>query len=399
LQWWVVCLPSVIIIGNVAAGMYGLGAAGQAAYMQKLFIVTGLATVAQVLAGHRLPLVLGPAAVLLVGMTCADAPSPEAVYTAMAVSGALVSLAALCGLLSRLRLFFTPRIVAVVLMLIAVSLAPSILRLSFADGAPPASSAFVLLVVLFLLGCNRFFCEAAKPLIVCIGLAGGGFAHVLLFGGVSAPIVLPASLPLFIRPEAHIPTILSFLFCSIALLVNELSSIEAIGRMIGAEDMEQRTRRGVALQGAANVAAGSLGVIGSVDYTMSAGIIAATGCASRYTLLPAGAGLALCGLFPSLVRLFASIPGPVMGALLLYLMTAQLASGLTLLSAGKCLEEFAGGCVVALPLMIGILVSFAPPAAFAGMPEWLRPIAGNGFVMGVAAVVVLEHWLCRPEAG
>jgi xanthine/uracil permease len=88
-----------------------------------------------------------------------------------------------------------------------------------------------------------------------------------------------------------------------------------------------------------------------------------------------------------------------MGALLLYLMTTQLASGLTLLGSGQSLENFAAGCTVALPLMIGLLISFAPAEAFSGMPEWLRPIAGNGFVMGVATVVILEHWLCRSPAG
>lgn len=89
-------------------------------------------------------------------------------------------------------------------------------------------------------------------------------------------------------------TILAFLFCYIALIVNELGSIQAVGHMLQADQMGQRTTRGVGIVGVTNVLSGLFGVIGPVDYSMSPGVISATGCASRYTLLPAGAGLILC---------------------------------------------------------------------------------------------------------
>lgn len=62
-----------------------------------------------------------------------------------------------------------------------------------------------------------------------------------------------------------------FLFCFIALIVNELGSIQAVGRMIGADHMERRTTRGVGITGLANVVSGALGIVGPVDYSMSPG--------------------------------------------------------------------------------------------------------------------------------
>ena len=62
-----------------------------------------------------------------------------------------------------------------------------------------------------------------------------------------------------------------------------------------------------------NVLSGLFGVIGPVDYSMSPGVISATGCASRYTLLPAGAGLILCAFFPSVVGMLVTIPGDLAG--------------------------------------------------------------------------------------
>ena len=154
-------------------------------------------------------------------------------------------------------------------------------------------------------------------------------------------------------------TILAFLFCYIALIVNELGSIQAVGHMLQADHMDRRTTRGVGIVGVVNMLSGLFGVIGPVDYSMSPGVISATGCASRYTLLPAGVGLILCAFFPSLWMLV-TIPGVVMGAILLYLMATQLAAGLQMLVREKAITDFDSGVVVGLPLMVALLLSFAP---------------------------------------
>ncbi len=400
LQWWVVSLPSVIIMGMVVARLQFPGLGGQIGYMQKLFWLMGGVTVVQVFYGHRLPLVVGPASTLLVGLMVSVSAGVNAMYTAILAGGALLALAATAGLLSRLRFFFTPRIVAVILALIAFTLSPTILRLTL-DGTKNASFnlCFALVMVFALVLCNAALPGVWKSLTVLFGISGGSVAY---FGAVGFP-VLPA-LPadgggtlLLAAFELHPGALLSFFFCFLALAINELGSIEAVGHMLGAEDMDGRIRRGSALQGLGSVAAGALGVIGPVDFSLSAGLITATGCASRYTLVPAGAALALCGFFPRLILVLSCIPGVVMGSLMLYLMAAQLAGGLALLVRDRGVTDFAGGMVVGLPLMIGLLVSFAPPIALQGIPEFLRPVAGNGFVMGTAAVIILEHVVFRKK--
>ncbi len=128
---------------------------------------------------------------------------------------------------------------------------------------------------------------------------------------------------------------------------------------------------------------------------MSAGVIEATGCSSRFPLIVAGLGLVACAFFPSFIFLLEGIPSPVMGALLLYLMSGQLASGLEMLVAERGIRDFNSGLTVALPLMIGLLVTFAPTRFLASCPALLRPLAGNGFIMGTLAVVLLEHVVLR----
>lgn len=401
-QWWVVSLPSVIILGLVVARLHSADLALQTFYLQKLFAVAGAVTAIQALFGHRLPLVVGPAATLLVGLVASLSSGEGAVYTSIFVGGALLALAGLSGALARLRSFFTPRIVAVVLVLIAFTLAPTILRLAFPG---PQDTLFHLLftlgAVFLLVVLNAALPGVWKSLTVIIGMAGGTLVYFYA-NGFPSPPQAPAggALPLLLAsPELHPGTLLAFLFCFLALLINELGSVESVGQMLKTKDMDARIKRGVGIQGAANMCAGGLGVLGTVDFSVSAGIIAATGCASRYPLVPAGLGLLACAFLPQAILLLSCIPDPVMGALMLYLMSTQLASGLTMLSAEGGVRDFTGGIIVGLPLMIGLLIAFAPAEMLAALPGALRPIAGNGFVMGTLTVLALEHLVFRTRSG
>lgn len=400
LQWWVVSLPCVVIMGVVVARLHYTDAAAQIWYMRKLFAVMGAATVFQVLVGHRLPLVIGPAATLLVGLLTSLAAGVDALYTAIFLGGAALTIAGIAGFFTRLRVFFTPRIVAVVLILIAFTLSPTILRLIEGQGRGDAFPlCFALGMVFTLVVVNDKLKGAAKSLTVLIGMLGGTAIFCLFKGFPELPALAAgtAPLPWFIGFEAHPGTLLAFIFCFLALTINELGSIEAVGQTLKAEGMAGRIRRGVGLTGLANMASGSLGVIGPVDFSLSTGVIAATGCASRFTLVPAGLGLFACAFSSTFVAVLAAIPGPVMGALLLYLMATQLASGLAMLVSEKGVTDFSSGVIVGLPLMIGLVIAFSPSGVFDAFPDVLRPVIGNGFVMGTLTVIVLEHAVFRKK--
>ena len=63
-QWFILAVAVVVTSVFVAQGT----PAEKLFYAQKLFIIMGITGFIQVIWGHRLPLVTGPAAVLLVGV-------------------------------------------------------------------------------------------------------------------------------------------------------------------------------------------------------------------------------------------------------------------------------------------------------------------------------------------
>ena len=401
LQWWIVSLPCVVIMGIIVSQLHYTDVAEQTFYLQKLFGIMGIAMIVQVLWGHRLPLIIGPASVLLIGILSTVSSGIAAVYTGIMIGGLVLTVLAYSGLLGKLQFVFTPRIVTVILILIAFTLTPVILKLVLGDTVHALFNLFfTLLMVLALVVGNKLLRGIWKSTTVLWGIVGGVLVYYLANGFPTLTStgsgIMPEQATLFNFPlEFETGTILAFLFCYIALIVNELGSIQAVGHMLQADRMDRRTSRGVGIVGVTNVLSGMFGVIGPVDYSMSPGVISATGCASRYTLIPAGIGLILCAFFPSVVGILVTIPGVVMGAILLYLMATQLAAGLQMLVREKAITDFDNGVVVGLPLMVALLLSFAPEEVLNLIPSLFRPIVGNGFVMGVITVLIMEHLIFK----
>ena len=406
LQWLAVSIPFAVIVGGIAARVHFAGDADlQTFYLQKMIFITGVTTVAQVAWGHKLPLIVGPADILLVGVLSSLTAGVPAIYTSILICGGIFILTAASGVLGRLRRLFTPRIIVTILFLIAFTLTPAINELIFGrEGQPQFNLVFVLLLVLGMLIGNRLLPGIWKSMTVLLGMVTGSAAYFAVWGLPVPPetgaVFGFAGSGLFLPSFEFNPgTVLAFLICYIALFVNEIGSIEAAGQMFGVTDMEKRTGRAVGIFGVSNILSGLGGVLGSVDYTLSLGVVSATGCASRFTIIPAGIGLALFALCPHAIMLLTCVPGVVMAAVLLHLLTSIIASAFSMLTREGAISGFNSGLVIGLPLMLAIVVAFTPQESLAACPELLKPVAGNAFVLSTLFAMLLEHVVLRDKPG
>ena len=404
LQWLVVSVPTILILGRVLGVIHFEDAASQIFYMQKLFALGGVFMIIQILWGHRLPLIIGPASVLLIGIVSSLSFSYSVIYTSVAIGGLFLLFLSLSGLLAKIDFLFTSRIIVVILFLIAFTLAPVILNLLFENSAGFENFHlwFAIILVILMLLMNKWFVGAWKSIVILLGIVIGTVVYLWLKPTqLSEPTAISAILSsdktnLFIFPlEFDFGVIAAFIFCYLALLINELGSIQSVGSMLSLKDMDKRTERGVAVIGVSNILAGISGVIGLVDFSFSPGIISATRCASRYVLIPAGIGLVLMSLFPGVVSILNQTPSLVIGAIMFYLMVTQLASGFHLMQKQKAVIDFESAIIIGFPIMLAVLISFLPQAVVSSIPLIVRPIISNGFVMGVVTVIVCEHVIFR----
>lgn len=402
LQWFVLAIAVVTTSLFIAVGT----PAERVLYAQKVFALMGITTILQVFWGHRMPIVVGPAAVLLVGIITALASQgadvdTDKIYTSLVVGGALVTIVAAGHLLERIQRIFTPRIVVVILMLIALTLSPTIRNLIFPAGQEARYGFglwFTIIGVFSMAVASHAARGVWKSVVIPAALVIGSIAYYLIYGGfgeVFASYTDSDGALLLPHLKFDGGMIAAFVFCYVALLINDIGSIQSLGAMLETPDTDRRCRRGIGITGAMNMVAGAMGVIGPVNYSMSPGVIASSSCASRYALIPPGIGLIVCAMVPQLIALLSAIPNTVIGVILLYLMGTQLAAALQMTAATRSTLTFDDCLVVGLPLMAALLFSYIPMQV---VPAILRPIIGNGFVMGVITVMILEHMVFRTRS-
>ena len=396
LQWLMIAIPVVLTSTFVAPE------GETVCFTQKMFAVLGITMIVQVLWGHRLPLIAGPAAVLLMGVISASAQGfgSDAIYPSVMLGGVLVALIAASGLLARLQRIFTPRVVVSILFLIAFTIAKPIVGMLFADSEHQLFAlVFAIVGVALMAVANNLLTGVWKSSVVIVAMIVGSLIYYCATGFPEQFATDSAEARLINSPvRFDAGVVVAFVFCYIALFINEIGSVQSLGEMVGAGDMARRNRRGLAVTGIMNVVAGACGVLGPVDYSLSPGVIASTSCASRYTLLPAAVAMVLLAMFPQGVAVLLTIPQPVMGMVLFYLMGTQIAAGLNMTTATHAVGSFRDGMILGIPIMLTVVMSFAPAQAVAAIPALVRPIVGNGFVMGIIVIMLLEHWLLRREA-
>lgn len=394
-EWFVLAVAVVITTIFIAQGTPG----EKVLYAQKMFVVMGGATLLQALFGHRMPLVVGPASVLLIGILTAlasqgDTTNTDVIYTSILLCGALLAVIAAGGLLKYIQRIFTPRIVVVIMMLLSFTLAGTIKNLIFPAHLTEQHTfglIFTVVAIPLMALLSTRLRGIIKSLVIPTSLLVGTVIYYLRFGGfneVLARFSEPSGSLIIPNLEFNWGIITAFVFCFIALLINDVGSIQALGSMVKASDMNRRVNRGVFLTGVLNFVAGGLGVIGPVNYSLSPGVVAGSRCASRYTIMPAAILLIICGLIPQMVAVFAAIPDTIIGVILLYLMGTQLAAAFHVMVAERNVLTFNDGLIIGLPVMIALLFAIIPAEV---VPQILRPIVQNGFVMGVITVILMEH--------
>ncbi|HBB18019.1 MAG TPA: xanthine permease [Syntrophus sp. (in: bacteria)] len=403
MQWAAIAISLIIILGKVAGSMHFREPEDLIVYLQKMFFLTGATLFCQVLWGHRLPIICGPATVLLIGIIASQSFEINVIYSSIMVGGLIIALFAVSGIFSYLQRLFTKRVVATVLMLIAFTLAPTILKLvtDLKSGVEPLSNlsfAISLVFVMFLL--NRFLAGVWKSTLIIWAMILGSVTYLLLFPGAETRSIF-AQTDLFsgffsrltFRLSFEPGVLISFIFCFLALSINDLGSIQSMITLLDLKETGKRITRGITVTGLANIAAGFFGVLGTVNFSLSPGVIASTGCASRFALIPASAIIGLLAFFPAAIGIIAYVPSVVIGCVLIYILSSQIAAGLVVAFQGEGKDRFDinGGLAIGLPVLLGTVVAFLPGTVIDTFPLALKPILGNGFVVGVAAALALEH--------
>lgn len=402
--WAIVAVTFVIVLGSVVSSAYGFDTVTTVGYIQKLMVITGGAIVIQVLFGHRLPAMFGPAGILLVAALASTSSTPTAFPTALFLAGVLCILISQTRLIHCLQKLFTTRVTATILMLVAITILPTILNLLFNSSQPGGfipKLIFIItmLFVLFLMG--RFLEGFFKTTMYLWGIVIGSICVFLLWGFEPDLSIKWTFNPFFSLPSLDfslgvlIPVFISY----IALIANEIGSLRSVSEITDSPLSHKIIRRTLTFSGIINTICGLFGVIGGANYSISSGIILDNKNASKYPVLVGGICVVIFASVSPILLLFISIPSIVIGCLLLYIMTLQFSAAFAILDAEQRnkKESSITGIVVGFTLLITTIISFLPTESITNVPEVLQPCVRNGFVIGMISLMILEHIIFRQK--
>ncbi len=302
----------------VAASLLALHGPARTRFTTSVLVVLALVTLAQVCLGHRLPLFEGPSTpylamlVVLTQTTAAPSVLQGRLLTALVIAGLVIAGVAWTAGWWLARLF-TPYVVGSFLFLLGLTL---LLRLAPQALGNTATRAFVpadlyaLAAVLVVAISIHLFAPGRLQALVFLACYAAGLAVYLLAGGgivlsgPSSPFVLPTAGALM-PPDPGL-TLLVILTMAIPL-VNVYASIEAVAAAMP-RPHPVNLRASTALYGLSQVLAGSLGAIGTVPRSESAGLVAAGGGSNRAPLITAAILLVLVAICAPAVSVLASFP-------------------------------------------------------------------------------------------
>lgn len=237
-----------------------------------------------------------------------------------------------------------------------------------------------------------------------LGLSCALFGMLAGYGAAVALDVLPAgrlaevaALPLLAPPStSHMaigfdPTmILAFGIAALANAMKAAGLLTASQRLLDADWVRPDLKpigRGVLADGLGVMAAGGAGVLAVNVSASSVGLTAATGVASRRVAFVTSGCFVLIAFLPSVTRLLALMPAPVVGAMLVFTSCAVLKGGIEAIAAR--MYDTRKTLVVGLAIMAGLAVE-AFPAAFRAMPAVLQPVTVSSLVFGALVGFLLN---------
>ena len=343
-QHYLTMVGANIAVPLILAGAMGMPEQFVPRFVGTFFIVSGIATLAQTTFGNRYPIVQGAPfsmlapALAIVGVVAANPPAGVEAWRAalLQLQGAIVVAALFevvigyTGLVGRLRRYFSPVVIAPVIVLIGLTL----------FSAPQIASAtqnWPLLILTFglILAFSQFLGHRARAFQLFPVLLGIVAAYAIALGlslaGVYAPntpgyvsLTSVAEAPLAVAiypfqwgiPQVTTGFVIGMLAGVIASIVESLGDYHAVARLSGTgAPSGRRITHGIGMEGLANVFAGLMGAGGSTSYSENIGAIGLTGVASRYVVQVGALTMLVVGFFGPFGAFIATIPSPVVGGL------------------------------------------------------------------------------------
>ncbi|MFC0391925.1 uracil/xanthine transporter [Paenibacillus mendelii] len=406
-QWMFFILTNTIVVPLTIGKAFHLPS-GQIAYaLQISFILTGIVCMLQALIGHRYAIMDGPAG-LWWGITLSLAASGASGGTSLAaiggglavgymLAGLMMVVLGWLGFVKILMKLFNPIVISVSLFLLTVQLMMNfftgMLGIQENGQLSPSVAALSIGIALFVgivyLKGRGWIGNFA----MLFGIMLGWFVYELCFpgsGGGEPHAAGAGMLKLFPwgAPRIDYGILLTSFIVGLINMSNTITALSAAEKLYGQTTTEGQYRRSFLITGLFTMIAPVFGIIPFGTFASSLGLLESTKILHREALVIGGGLFLVLGLIPPLGHWFSNLPLSV-GSAVLFVAYLQMFGTAVRTIKGRTFDS-KSIYRLALPILLGISIMSISPLVFAGLPAYIRPLAGNGLVIGIIVSILLE---------
>ena len=375
LQYALLAVTGIIIVPTMMIRLGGQGDAYLSFAVFAALVISSLTTLIQVVRVGRFGagyiLLMGSTSTFLVVCVPALQQGGPSLLAPLIVVSSLFQFA-LSAQLSLFRNVFTPTVAGTVLMLLPITIGPLIMRMlhKVPDGTAPeaapitAGITLLILVVFAVRGVGMWRLWAPIIALAVGSIVGGGWfglydtarvAEATWFGW---PTLMYPGFDLSFGPKfwALLPAF---------VMVTFVGALDTIGDTVAMQRTAWRIPRAIdfrSIQGSLNTDAlgnllsGFAGTVPNSTYSLSSSVAQITGIASRKVGIAVGAFFLLFAFLPKMIATVLAIPGPVVGAYLILLVSMLFVTGLRILTHDEL--DYRTGVIVGFSFWVGVAVHF-----------------------------------------
>jgi len=266
-----------------------------------------------------------------------------------------------------------------------------------AGGATSVEWIITGVIVALMVTINVWSTRGVAIYCVVIGMLVG-YITSLWFGLITRADVQPIlELPMMSVPSVsgiswafEWSMVLPFAITALAAAMSATAVLTAVQRMTDADWVRPEMSsigRGVLGDGIATAFSGMLGAYGLTLSNANAGVMAATGVATRRIAFAIAAILAVIALQPRLLGVLTLMPKPVMAAAMLFTSAFIMISGIQIITTRVLDSRRTLVIGMGLTTFFGVTVH---PSAFSSAPHWAQPIVTTPLVLATLVALALN---------
>lgn len=306
----------------------------------------------------------------------------------------------------RIAFLFPTEVTGLVVLMVGVGLVPvgvsNFLHIGY-TGEPIDNTALIVAVVTLgiIIGLNVWGGSRIRLYALLMGMAAGYGLSALTGELTLADFSQVAAAPWFGIPELSgmLDVRFDWSLAPVFFIISICGALKSFGNLVLCEKVNDdgwtapdmpRIGNGLAADGLCVALSGLIGGLPSDTSASNVTFSASSGATARIIGYAAGGLFALLGLSPKLSALLSIMPSPVSGAILVYVVSFMMISGLLIMLANKpdTRKSFVLGTALCFGLSLDIL-----PQLYVSVPAWLRPLFGSSLTLATVVAIVLFQLL------